>query len=81
MLLAERLRMLRAQKDWTMEQLAQRSGVSRLTIHRAEHGHERISAPVIMALAHTFGVTTDYLLGMDAYTPPPRRTSPRPGTL
>jgi transcriptional regulator with XRE-family HTH domain len=66
MLLAERLRMLRAKHDWTLDELAHRAQVGRVTIHRAERGSERITAPVIMRLAKTFGVTTDYLLGMDA---------------
>lgn len=67
MLLAERLRMLRAKHDWTLDELAQRAQVGRVTIHRAERGSERITAPVIMRLARTFDVTTDYLLGMDAF--------------
>jgi DNA-binding XRE family transcriptional regulator len=65
MLLAERLRMLRAQKDWTLDELAVRAGVSRITIHRAERGSQRITAPIIMALAKALNVPTDYLLGMD----------------
>ena len=87
MLLAERLRMLRAQKDWTLDELASRAKVGRVTIHRAERGSERITAPMIMRLARALGVTTDYLLGMDAdhdARPPASRAadttngSPRP---
>ena len=65
MLLAQRLRELRARYDWTLQELAERSGVHYVTIHRAEKGSTRITAPVVIALAKTLQVTTDYLLGMD----------------
>jgi transcriptional regulator with XRE-family HTH domain len=77
MLLAERLRAERARKGWSLDDLAARSGVNRITIHRAEHAAERISAPVVMALAHALGVTMDYLCGMDAYKPPRRQKARR----
>src|SRR5262252_2931106 len=65
MLLAQRLRELRARYDWSLQELAERSGVHYVTIHRAEKGSTRITAPVVIALAKTLHVTTDYLLGMD----------------
>jgi transcriptional regulator with XRE-family HTH domain len=71
MLLAQRLRELRARHDWTLHELAARSGVHYITIHRAEKGSTRITAPVVIALAKTLQVTTDYLLGMDAEAAPP----------
>jgi transcriptional regulator with XRE-family HTH domain len=74
MLLAQRLRELRARYDWTLHELAARSGVHYITIHRAEKGSTRITAPVVIALAKTLQVTTDYLLGVDAETP---RRKPR----
>jgi transcriptional regulator with XRE-family HTH domain len=70
MLLAQRLRELRARYDWTLHELAERSGVHYVTIHRAEKGSTRITAPVVIALAKTLQVTTDYLLGVDAEAPP-----------
>ena len=69
MLLAQRLRELRARYDWTLHELAARSGVHYITIHRAEKGSTRITAPVVIALAKTLQVTTDYLLGVDAEAP------------
>ncbi len=66
MLLAQRLRELRARFDWSLQELAARSGVHYVTIHRAEKGSTRITAPVVIALAKSLHVTTDYLLGMDA---------------
>jgi transcriptional regulator with XRE-family HTH domain len=66
MLLAQRLRELRARYDWTLQELAERSGVHYVTIHRAEKGSTRITAPVVIALAKALQVTTDYLLGVDA---------------
>ena len=71
MLLAQRLRELRARYDWSLQELAERSGVHYVTIHRAEKGSTRITAPVVMALAKALNVTTDYLLGMDAEAAPP----------
>ena len=70
MLLAQRLRELRARYDWSLHELAARSGVHYITIHRAEKGSTRITAPVVIALAKTLQVTTDYLLGVDAEAPP-----------
>jgi transcriptional regulator with XRE-family HTH domain len=69
MLLAERLRMLRAQKDWSMDELGAKAGVSRMTIHRLEHGAAKVSIEVVMDLAYALGVSLDYLTGMDTYTP------------
>jgi transcriptional regulator with XRE-family HTH domain len=66
MLLAQRLRELRARYDWSLQELAERSGVHYVTIHRAEKGSTRITAPVVIALARALHVTTDYLLGVDA---------------
>jgi len=74
MLLAQRLRELRARHDWSLQELAERSGVHYVTIHRAEKGSTRITAPVVIALAKTLHVTTDYLLGMDVE---PQQSAPR----
>jgi transcriptional regulator with XRE-family HTH domain len=89
MLLAQRLRELRARYAWSLHELAERSGVHYITIHRAEKGSTRITAPVVIALAKALQVTTDYLLGVDAETlrrkprtqeapaPPPPAKRPR----
>ena len=76
MLLAQRLRELRARYDWSLQELAARSGVHYVTIHRAEKGSTRITAPVVIALAKSLHVTTDYLLGVDAE--PPQHETHRP---
>ena len=81
MLLAQRLRELRARYDWSLQELAARCGVHYVTIHRAEKGSTRITAPVVIALAKTLHVTTDYLLGMDMEPPqsePQAQTAPAP---
>lgn len=62
--LAQRLRELRARHDWSLQDLAERSGVHYVTIHRVEKGSTRISFPIIIALAKAFGVSSDYLLGL-----------------
>lgn len=64
MSLAQRLRELRAGHDWSLQDLAERSGVHYVTIHRAEKGSTRISFPIVIALAKALGVSSDYLLGM-----------------
>jgi len=76
MLLAQRLRELRARYDWSLHELAERSGVHYVTIHRVEKGSTRITAPVVIALAKTLNVTTDDLLGMDAE--PPQHETQKP---
>jgi transcriptional regulator with XRE-family HTH domain len=62
--LPERLRELRAGHDWTLQELGERSGVNYVTIHRLERGSTKISYPVIIKLAKTLGVSSDYLLGL-----------------
>jgi transcriptional regulator with XRE-family HTH domain len=61
-----------------LHELADRSGVHYITIHRAEKGSTRITAPVVIALAKALQVTTDYLLGVDAAAPAPPPPAPRP---
>lgn len=46
MLLAQRLRALRARDDRSLQELVERSGVHCITIHRAEKGSTRNTAPV-----------------------------------
>lgn len=50
-----RLRVLRAERSWSQEELAGRAGVSRQTIHAIEAGKYNPSLPLAFTLARLFG--------------------------
>lgn len=50
-----RLRVLRAERDWTQAELAERAGVSRQTINVIEAGKYDPSLPLAFKLAEIFG--------------------------
>ena len=50
-----RLRELRGERGWTQQELADRAGVSRQTIHSIEAGKYDPSLPLAFALARLFG--------------------------
>ena len=49
-----RLRVLRAEREWTQQDLAERVGVTRQTIHAIEAGKYDPSLPLAFALARLF---------------------------
>jgi putative transcriptional regulator len=49
------LRVLRAERDWSQAELAQRLGVSRQTINAIETGKYDPSLPLAFAIAKMFG--------------------------
>ena len=49
-----RLRVLRAELDWSQADLAHRLGVSRQTVNAIETGKYDPSLPLAFSLAHTF---------------------------
>lgn len=51
-----RLRVLRAERDWTQADLATRLGVARQTINVIENGHYDPSLPLAFDIAALFGV-------------------------
>lgn len=51
-----RLKVLRAERDWTQIDLAERLSVSRQTIHAIEKGKYDPSLPLAFAIADTFGL-------------------------
>jgi putative transcriptional regulator len=51
-----RLRILRAGKDWSQEELATRVGVTRQTINAIETGKYDPSLPLAIKIAHLFGM-------------------------
>lgn len=59
------LRSLRKQKNLTIVEVAEKIGVSKLTVLRWEHGTNQISIGKAKKLAEYFGVSVGYLLGLD----------------
>ena len=59
----DRIRALRKKKGWNQDQLAERSGLSRITIAKCEtDSKKRPAATTVTALADALGVTVDYLM-------------------
>jgi len=51
-----RLKVLRAERDWSQAELAQRLGVSRQAVNAVETGKYDPSLPLAFKLARTFGL-------------------------
>jgi len=58
----ERLRSLRSQQGWSLDELAGRSGVSRATLSRLEKGEVSATANVLGRLCASFGLTMTRLM-------------------
>jgi len=56
-----RLRVLRAERDWSQAELAERVGVSRQTINAVETGKYNPSLPLAFSLARVFGTTIEVI--------------------
>ena len=63
--LGERIRELRRGRGLTLEQFAERSGVSRAMISKLERGEKNPTLVVAAKLAEGFGVTLSQLVGME----------------
>lgn len=60
--LAQRLRELRAEQRWSLDDLAGRSGISRATLSRMENNEVSPSASVLGRLCAAYGLTMSRLL-------------------
>ncbi len=60
--LAARLAALRAERGWSLDQLAQRSGISRATLSRLEHGETSPTAALLGRLCTAYGRTMSRLI-------------------
>jgi putative transcriptional regulator len=60
-----RLRVLRAEVDWSQAELAERLGVSRQTINAIETGKYDPSLPLAFSLARTFNRTIEEIFESD----------------
>ncbi len=68
--LGERLRALRNERGWTLDELSERSGVSRSTLSKIERAEASPTYDVIQRLAHGFQLDVPEFFG-----PGPRRAS------
>jgi len=62
--IADRLRQLRAERGWSLDQLAQASGVSRASLSRLENAETSPTAAVLGKLCAAFGLTLSRLMAM-----------------
>jgi putative transcriptional regulator len=60
-----RLRVLRAEKDWTQAQLAEVVGVSRQAVIAVENGKYDPALPLAFKLARAFGKTVEEVFVWD----------------
>jgi len=57
--LKNKIKVFRAMKDWTQEELAYRVGVTRKTINTVENGKFIPSAYLALKIAHAFGAAVE----------------------
>lgn len=62
--IAQRLRSLRLERDWPLDELARRSGVSRATLSRLENAEVSPTASVLGKLCAAYGLTLSRLMHM-----------------
>ena len=69
--IAARLRALRAERNWSLEELARRSGVSRATLSRLENAEVSPTANVLGRLCAAYGLAMSRLMRMveEAFEP------------
>ena len=68
--IARRLASLRAERGWSLDALAERSGISRATLSRIERGELSPTASMLGTLCATYGWTLSRLMA-EAETKPP----------
>ncbi|GAA4118179.1 helix-turn-helix domain-containing protein [Aminobacter aganoensis] len=73
--IAQRLRSLRAERGWSLDELASRCGVSRATLSRLENAEVSPTASVLGKLCAAYGLTMSRLMHMveGAFAPVVRR--------
>ena len=62
--ISARLRKLRAERNWSLDELARRSGVSRATLSRLENAEVSPTASVLGRLCAAYGLTMSRLMRM-----------------
>lgn len=64
-MLGQRILEMRMEMGWSQVDLAKRLGVAKQTISNWENENIQPSIEMLVRVAKLFGVTTDYLLGLD----------------
>ena len=64
-MLGQRIGELRRSFGWSQVDLAKRLGVAKQTVSNWENENIQPSIEMLLRLAQTFNVTTDYLLGLE----------------
>lgn len=64
-MIAERIKFLREQKNYTQTELAKKLGITRSSVNAWEMGISVPSTQYIVELSNMFSVSTDYLLGVE----------------
>ena len=70
-----RLRVLRAERDWSQAELADRLSVTRQTVNAIENGRYDPSLPLAFAVARVFALRIEDVFTPDT-EPPPERQPP-----
>ena len=75
--IAQRLKALRGERGWSLDELAGRSGVSRATLSRLENAEVSPTASVLGRLCAAYGLTMSRLMHMveDGFAPLVRRSA------
>ena len=60
-----RLRVLRAEREWSQQDLADRLGVSRQSVNAIEKGRYDPSLPLAFTIAELFGLTIEEIFSRD----------------
>ena len=68
--MTNRLRVLRAERDWSQADLAARLGVSRQTVNAIETGRYDPSLPLAFAVARLFGLAIEQVFAPGAEVAP-----------
>lgn len=58
----DRIRFVRTERGWTLDQLAERSGVSKSFLWEVEQGRSNMSGEKLVRVANALGASLDYLL-------------------
>jgi transcriptional regulator with XRE-family HTH domain len=76
-LVAPRLQQVRAQRGLTLTEVSERTGISKSTLSRLEHGQRRPSLELLLPLAQAYQVPLDELVGAPEVGDPRVRLKPR----
>jgi putative transcriptional regulator len=68
--MTNRLKVLRAERDWSQADLATRLGVSRQTVNAIETGRYHPSLPLAFHFAHVFACRIEDIFQPDGNRPP-----------